>query len=199
MNIDTQYPTRTGLITASRCADLMTRGRGGQEFGETAKTYALELALKRMGYNPDSVSTWQMEWGNEHEPEAREIYENNREIAVMLPGFTVDPTDDQVGCIPDGMVEPEGLLEIKCPQWKAHVDYMLNGPEKRYWQQMQFQMMVTGAQWCDFMTYHPDFPIEIRAKVHRIERDEDYIQLIRDRIEIFKIVVDEIQTKLLTR
>ena len=46
----------------------------------------------------------------------------------------------------------------------------MDGAERRYIYQMQFQMMVTGAQWCDFMTFHPEMPDHLKAKVWRVER-----------------------------
>ena len=190
--INTTYPARAGRITASRCADMMTRDRSRQpdSFGETARTYALELALQRLGYTPESVTTWQMEWGIEHEPAAREIYAENRGVNVEMPGYIA--MNEEVGCTPDGVMS-EGILEIKCPQWKNHAEFLMDppGPTHQYWKQMQFQMMVTGADWCDFMTFHPDFPDGLKAKVHRINRDEDYIELIRQRIPLFLDIIND--------
>jgi len=182
---------RTGRITASRCADFMTNGKG-EMFGETAKTYAKELVCDRLGIERDEVTTWQMEWGIEHEPDARQIYENSRQIKVHLPGFIEFGTN--AGCTPDGVImkdeTPIGLLEIKCPQWKAYIDYLITKqPPKDYWQQMQFQMMVTGALWCDWMIYHPNFPDHLKAKVFRIERDQDYIDLIESRLQPFEELI----------
>jgi len=193
-NINEQYPDRAGLITASKCKDFMTKGRG-EPFGETAKTYAAELVLAEMGYNPESFTTWQMEHGIENEPNAREIYEKSRGVICDLPGF-IKMDGLNVGCTPDGMVGEDGLLEIKCPQPPAHTKYLLNGPPKEYIQQMQFQMMVTGAIWCDFMTFHPDFPEGLQAKVFRIDRDQDYIDLIKSRIIPFNELMAEIRAGL---
>ena len=57
-------------------------------------------------------------------------------------------------------------------------------------------MMVTDSDWCDFMSFHPHFPDTIKAKVFRIERDQDYIDLIKTRIENFKVLMSEIEAKL---
>jgi len=181
--------SRQGRITASRCADFMARGRGKDvEFGETAKTYAKELALARLGVDVEStVTTWQMEWGLEYEPFAREIYEQSRNVEVRMPEFIT--MGDDAGCTPDGVIG-DGLLEIKCPQWKAHVDYLLNGPPKQYIYQMQFQMMVSGAEWCDFMTFHPEFPDNLKAKVFRVERDGVFITQMVNRIAKFVPIIE---------
>ena len=187
---------RNACITASRCSDFMTKGKG-EMFGETAKTYAKEIMLKRLGMEIEGPTTWQMEWGLEHEPDARYIYERSRSVKCELPGFVTMENFKNVGCTPDGLVGDDGLLEIKCPQWKAHIDYLLSDhPPKQYWQQIQFQMMVTGRKWDDFMIFNPIFPEQLIAKVIRVERDQDYINEIQSRIEPFEELIDEMMDKL---
>jgi len=178
---------RPGRITASRALDMMTKGRGkDKEFGETALTYAKELALKRIGFEPDDIKTWQMEWGNEWEPHAFEVYTQSR--GEVLPSQFVT-YEDYAGASPDGFVGTDGLLEIKCPQWKAHVDHLLNGPARGYVYQMQFQMFVTGRKWCDFFSFHPHFPDHIKGKVIRVERDETLMYDFADRLPKFEAIV----------
>lgn len=175
---------RNGKITASRAMDFMTKGRGkDKDFGLTALSYAKELALHRMGIDvEEGLTTWQMEWGVQYEPDARKIYEQSRG-KVIMPKFII--YNDNVGATPDGFVGNDGILEIKCPQQNNHVNYLLNGPEKKYIYQMQFQMMVTNTEWCDFMTFHPHFPDKLKAKVFRIERDEALIAEFIERIPLF--------------
>lgn len=188
------WPIRTGRITASRCHEFMTKGKG-ELFGETAKTYAKELLMARIGIEIETPTTYAMEWGIEHEPDAREIYEQSRNIKVKLPGFI--HMSWNIGCTPDGIVDPDGLLEIKCPQEKAHFNYLLSDhPPKQYWQQMQFQMMVTGAKWCDWMTFNPLFPDKLKAKVIRVKRDQDFIDMILSRIDPFEEMINEMKEKL---
>jgi len=195
---------RIGKITASRCSEFMTKGKG-ELFGETAKTYAKELLMARMGIEIETPITWQMEWGLEHEPDARAIYEQSRNVKVELPGFI--QFGSNAGCTPDGVIgrlyydnglnRNHGLLEIKCPQEKAHLNYLLSDhPPKQYWQQVQFQMMVTGARWCDWMTFNPLFPDHLKAKVIRVERDQDFIDEIISRIDPFEEMINEMQSKL---
>jgi len=180
---------RPGRITASRALDFMTKGRGGIEFGETARTYAKELALKKLGFvDEDQYESYAMQRGIELEPDAREVYARSRGIEVEMPGFIT--LGDHIGCTPDGLVGEDGMLEIKAPGWKNHVDYILQGAERRYIMQMQFQLMVTDRKWCDFMTFHPDMPEGLQAKVHRYERDEVMIAEMQARIEPFIVLRD---------
>jgi len=172
MNINEQYPDRRGKITASQAFAVQAKGRTN-ELGKMALTYANELVLARLGIVQDNFTSWQMEIGIEREPDARLIYEKSRNVKVKLPGFVTMPGYDFIGCTPDGVADWV-LLEIKCPQPKAHLDYLLNGIPDNYYAQVQFQMMVTGAKCCDFMTFNPEFSDKLKAKVYRIEPDQLY-------------------------
>lgn len=165
------HEARKGLITASRAADMMISGRGNQMFGKTAIGYATDLILARIGVEVENITTWQMEWGIEHEPEARDIY-HKQVAAVVEVGFVIHPDFNFIGCSPDGLIGNEGEIEIKCPQERAHLLHLLSDdPPKNYWYQMQFQMMVTGRKWCDFISFHPYFPDNVMFKKIRVMAD----------------------------
>jgi len=184
----TLSPERTGRITASRAFDVMAKGKGNHLFGTMALTYANELANERLGVEEDGFTNFAMQWGIEHEHYAREIYEDSRNVIVAQPGFIKHPKYDFIGCTPDGVVG-SNLLEIKCPQPKAHLDYLRNGIPPKYFAQVQFQMMVCGSEWCDFMTFNPKFPDRLKAKVYRIPADKDFQADLLDRcIELDKLV-----------
>lgn len=55
------------------------------------------------------------------------------------------------------------------------VDYI----KPEYKTQVQFNLFVTDRQWCDFIYYHPRSSIVVK----RIERDEEYIQKIKDTLD----------------
>lgn len=197
------FEKRGGKITASRALDFMTSGRAKADiFGETAKTYARQLALERLGYEIDDIDTWQMEWGKEWEGPAGKIYVDNNPDKICKPNAEFMPYlafPDIAGCTPDIMVFEdeteeiiEGLVEIKCPQWAAYSKYYLEGPtaERRYIYQMQFQMMCTGAQWCDFLIFHPHMPTGMKAKVFRVEADDVLITDMHNRLEPFNMLVE---------
>jgi hypothetical protein len=56
--------------------------------------------------------------------------------------------------------------------------------------------MVSDRKWCDFVSFHPDFPDHLKVKVIRVERDEKYISLMRERIAEFKELLISINDKL---
>lgn len=185
-------------ITASRCKELMSNGRGKEiKLGDTVYAYAREIVLQEMGFEIPDVVTDAMEWGLEYESDARDVYIRSRNAVVELPGFIIDPTDDDVGCTPDGVVDGLGTLEIKCPQWREYSRiFFADSVPTDYLPQIQFQLMVTGLGWCDFMIFHPEMPDGMKAKVFRVERDEEYINRVRARIVEFKEVLKEYRSKL---
>ena len=175
------HDARRGLITASRAADLMTNGGGSEMFGKTAYSYANDLIIARLGVETENYTSAAMEWGIEWEQEARKIY-NDQVSPVTEDGFIVMPGFDFIGCSPDGLVGTIGLIEIKCPQERAHLSHLLlDEVPKPYWYQMQFQMMVTGRKWNDFISFHPYFPDNLMFKKIRVERNEETIKTMLDR------------------
>ena len=113
-----------------------------------------------------------MQWGLDHEDEARTRYEFETVYRVKEIGFAwLDGFEGRIGCSPDGIVG-DGLVEIKCPSSKAHVDHMLDGAPKAYHLQMQFQMLVMDAQWCDFVSYDPRMTTGADYYCRRYQRNE---------------------------
>ena len=108
---------------------------------------------------------------HEHEATARWLYELETLLTVSEVWF-VD-YDEYSGCSPDGVIfstekDPNDILyfpntikwivEIKCQDNKAHLKTLLTKKaESKYERQMQMQLLVTGAEWCDFVAYNPNF------------------------------------------
>lgn len=110
--------------------------------------------------------------GTELEPEAREAYEFITGKTVTEYGFILDDSKE-FGCSPDGLVETDGGLEIKCPAATTMVKY-LRDPQalvKAYYQQIQGCLWITDSQWWDAFAYHPEMP----HVLVRVERDEEFI------------------------
>ena len=64
-----------------------------------------------------------------------------------------------VGCSPDALVGEDGCLELKCPRADTHLLWLARDAIPRdHVVQVQGHIWVTGRSWCDFQSYHPDFP-----------------------------------------
>jgi len=163
---------RVGKVTASRIADMVARTKTG--WGASRANYAAQLVAERLTGEPtEGFTNAAMQWGIEHEGEARTAYEFIRDADVAAVGFVPHPTIPMSGASPDGLVGDDGLVEIKCPNTATHIDTLLN-PEvdSKYVLQMQWQMACTGRKWCDFASFDPRLPAAMQLVVIRINRDD---------------------------
>jgi predicted phage-related endonuclease len=133
-----------------------------------------------------------MQWGIDHEAEARSAYEFELGVTVQEVGFVDHPSIDMSGASPDGFVGDDGLLELKCPETKGHIEVLLSKkiPEK-YCKQMQWQMSCTGRKWCDFATYDPRMPQELQLWIFRVMRDQKMIDELEREARLFLAELDE--------
>lgn len=169
------FAARLGKVTASRVADAIARTKSG--YSASRENYATELALERiMGYSQPGYTSPAMQWGIATEPEARAAYEMARGDMVAGCGLIDHPTIEMSGASPDGLIGSNGLLEIKCPESKQHLEYLrLSTAPAKYKPQIQWQLACTGRAWCDFVSYDPRFPEPLRLHIVRVDRDAEYI------------------------
>src|SRR6478752_2514409 len=162
------HALRLGKVTASRVADVMAKTKTGPSASRAS--YAAQLVAERLTGTPaESFSNAAMQWGNDKEPEARSLYEFRTEALIEEVGFIDHPTIAMTGASPDGQVDADGLVEIKCPQTATHIDTFVSGAvPTKYLTQMQWQMACTGRAWCDFVSYDPRLPEAMRLFVRRV-------------------------------
>lgn len=181
---------RLGKATASRMADICATTKTG--WGASRANYAAQLIAERLtGVTAETYSNAAMEWGTATEAEARSVYSFVNDATISLVDFVPHPMIDMSGASPDGLVGDDGLVEIKCPNTATHIDTLLKRtvPEK-YILQMQWQMVCTGRQWCDFVSYDPRMPENLRMFVKRIDRSDAVISDLEDKVRAFLAEVD---------
>jgi len=186
------HELRRGKVTASRVADILAKTKTGTS--ASRQNYLIELALQRTtkAIEP-SYTNAAMEWGTATEPQARVAYEVNTSNFVDQVPFIDHPTIEGFGCSPDGLVGADGLLEIKCPNSATHWEYYkAKEPPKKYFIQMQAQMSVTGAKWCDFVSFDPRMPERSQLLIVNVPRDPEFIVYMEAEIKIF---LDEVATE----
>jgi len=102
------------------------------------------------------------------------------------------------GASPDGLVNDDGLIEIKCPNTATHIETLLSQTVPgKYNTQMQFQMACTGRKWCDFVSFDNRLPHELQLFVKRVPRDDEFIKQIEAEIVQFLAELDEKIKKLM--
>lgn len=190
---------RLGKVTASRITDVLAKGKSGEAV--TREDYRTELVVQRLTNEPgESFTNAAIEHGINTEPMARIAYEAHANVFVEQIAFVDHPTIEWFGCSPDGLVGETGLVEIKCPNSKTHIKYLLGGkPPAKYVPQMQCQMAVTGREWCDFVSYDPRLPEDLQLFVVRLERDVSYIMAMEEEVDKFLKEVSGMYSKLKER
>lgn len=173
---------RSGMITASRIADLMAKIKTGESASRA--NYRAQLVAERLTGKPqESFSNAAMQWGTEQEPMARSAYEILRGEMIEQVGFCPHPEIEKSGASPDGLIGADGLIEIKCPNTATHIEYAVSGkPPSKYLLQMLWQMECTGRKWCDFVSYDPRMPPDMQLFVVRINRDDERIKEIKTEV-----------------
>jgi len=178
------HELRRGKVTASRVADILAKTKTGPS--ASRQNYLIELALQRTTKTiQPSYTNDAMAWGTATEPQARVAYEVKTGNFVDQVSFIDHPTIKGFGCSPDGLVN-DGLLEIKCPNSATHWEYFkYNRPPQKYVIQMQAQMAVTGAKWCDFVSFDPRMPERSQLLIVNVPRDSEFILFMEAEINQF--------------
>jgi len=179
------YAARIGKATASRFKDAIAALKSGAP-AQAQRDYLTELVVERLTQQPiQRFQNAAMTWGTEQEPAARAAYERATGTSVEETGFVAHDTL-LAGCSPDGLVDWDGLIEIKCP-WNTanHIETLLNGMPAEHMPQLQGQMWITGRQWCDFVSYDPRMPEPLQLHVQRIQRDPGFIADLEAKVTSF--------------
>lgn len=193
---DEWFAARRGVPTASRYAEFVKPASGEYSKGtKGTQGYIHELVAEIADpmYVKSTYTSDAMENGNVMEPQARGMYEFENSVTAQQVGFILDD-DERFGCSPDSLIRDDGGLELKCPQAKAHVEYLMGGviPIK-YRPQVYGSMIVTGRDWWDFMSYHP----AMESLVVRATIDDPYAKSMRESMKKFWMDFQAIKAKVI--
>lgn len=129
-----------------------------------------------------------MKRGLELEAEARETLE--QELGVKLPPCVI--TNGHRMASLDGLSDDGTIaVEIKCPGRKDHDLGMIGLVPKKYYAQLQHQMIVCGLEKMYYMTYNENYKNDFNY--FWVYRDEEYIQkLIEKEDEFYRCVTENL-------
>lgn len=191
---DSWLRARCGIFTASRAGDLMKKQKNGKPYA-TRGNYITEIALERLTHElPESFTSTDMQEGIDRERTAALAYSfhtgnETEQTGLWIKGFYGASPDDLI-------VGQNGGVEYKNPRANTHKETLESGniPEHYYWQLLQ-NMLVTGADFWDYVSFHPAFPPNAQLFIKRIERenvqtDLDWLEqeLIQANLEADQIV-----------
>lgn len=190
-NTDEWFQMRAGKLTSSKLGVIMANY--GKAFGEPAKKYAVSIAIEQLTGMAieSSYSNDHMQRGHDQEPIARMLYEEYMFCNVSKGGFF---TSDFVGCSPDGLINDCGLIEIKSVIENIHfATVKRQSLDPSYKWQCIGNLMFTGRDWLDFVSYCSAFPEDKQLFVKRIWKDNlsEEFKMISIRVDEFKRLVEE--------
>jgi len=190
------FELRRGKPTSSGADRLITATGKPSKAG--LASYARELAGDVLRGTQDDK--WQ---GNQHterghnlEPVAADAYEFifNRKLSTV--GFCTDD-DERYGASPDRLTDDNGLVEIKCFDYDAHINALVyysrhKKPPGDRLAQCQMQLYVTGYRYVDLFYYHKTLP-ELRIRILPIKTYFESLEcqindVIEERNVILKIL-----------
>lgn len=169
---------KLGKVGGSRATDILNKGKGRER-------YLVELACERINGTAKQFSARSTEHGKMTEDQARAVYQIETGNRIEPVGFV--ELSEYAGCSPDGFVGDDGMIEIKCPiDLSKHIHTVIYGmDDKEHKPQVQFNLMVSGRQWCDFISYSNDAPDAKKIAIWRQNRDEQYIEKLRSELDRF--------------
>lgn len=186
-NSDEWFDLRAGKLTGSAFSKIMANF--GKAFGEPAKNIAMNLAVERITGRPTdsgSFTNSHMERGHDQEPVARMLYEDTTFSSVTNGGFFCH---NDVGCSPDGLVDDDGVIEIKSVVASTHFKNVSRGSfDPAYKWQLVGNLHYTGREYIDFISYCADYPSSKRLYICTISKDK-----VRCEIEQLLFRVDQFQ------
>ena len=187
---------RLGVVTASRMADLTAKTKSG--YGASRGNYLAEKLIERLTGEPqDTYTNAAMAWGSEQEPHARNAFEFYSGETVQEVGFILHPTIKNCGASPDGLIGERGMLEIKCPNSSTHIEYLLKEEiPLKYQLQMQLQLMCCQREWCEFVSYDPRLPEEMKLWTQTFAYNESMAEMLETEINKFNEELFETERQL---
>jgi predicted phage-related endonuclease len=184
---------RIGKLTASRMADAMSFLKNGKE-SAARRQYKIDLVAERMTdvVVPHHVNDAMLH-GIEFEAEAKELYAQITGRTIRPAAYIDHPTIDFFGATPDGYVEDDGLIQVKCPTTTMFIKWKLAGviPEEHK-PQIATEMLVTGKVWNDFFAYDPRMPAGKNFLLVRFTDCDDYLKCVQASAIMFLDEVDEL-------
>ena len=175
---------RKGRATASEASKIITPT--GKVSSSRVK-YMRKLARECVCNDPlEWFGNKHTDWGNEHEPAARNLFAEITEMDVREVGFCTRE-DGIIGFSPDGLIYdgsiPISGLELKCPGPDVHTDYLMEGElPADYKIQVHWSLAASGLSAWYFMSYFPG----LNPFILKVEAD-DFTELVREAQDQFLI------------
>lgn len=166
------HTLRLGRLTGSVAGDMLATVKTKGAEAAARRDLRLRLVCERLtgaSSESDYVSK-EMARGIDLEPAARAAYEAATGSLVRPVGFLAHD-ELAAGCSPDGLVRG-GIVEIKCPKAATHLSYIRGRAlPADYRAQVTHNLWITGAGFCDFVSYDDRMPAALQLFRVRVPRE----------------------------
>lgn len=179
---------RRGVCTASMFRIAREKLKNGQPSAR-ATLYAQNTARERCGGRaPAEYVNAAMRFGTEQEPAARLAYEDRTGNLVESVGFACTE-DRKFGCSCDGLVDDDGIIEIKTlVSSDTLFNVLVHGDISEFIDQINGEMWLLGRAWCDLLLWAPDLPAN-QLTVIRVGRNDDALEALEADLVAFDRMV----------
>ncbi len=193
------FQSRLGRVTGSCAHEMLATPKGGK--GELAgrRNLRVRLALERLtgrSLDDGGFQSKAMEQGIEREVDACATYEALTGRLLSSCGFLAHH-ELNAGVSLDGYLgDFDGIVEVKSPIPATHLEYLRSGRiPANYLSQVTHGLWLTGAPWCDWLSYNPDFPEGLQVKLVRVMADQVDLGAYDAALRLFLAEVDaEVQS-----
>ncbi len=167
------FKARLGRLTGSRAKDMLATIKTGE--AAARRDYRADLVCERLTgeMDDDGYVSKEMQRGTDLEPAAFAAYQIHSGNLCRRTGF-VQLDDLMAGCSLDGDTDDmTGIIELKVPKKATHLKYLrAKSVPSDHLAQVTHNLWVTGAQWCDFVSFDPRFPEHLQLFVVRVARKD---------------------------
>lgn len=166
------FKARLGRLCGSRAGDMLSTIKTGE--AAARRDLRVQLVVERLTatLQEDTFINGAMQWGVDHEADAFAAYEALTGNVAQRTGFLAHDTL-MAGCSLDGHVDDfAGICEFKCPKSATHLKYLKGGKgaPSEHLPQITHNLWISGADWCDFLSFDPRFPAHLRTFLARVNR-----------------------------
>lgn len=164
------------------------------DFGSASGLYTKYLTQdefierKKNNYEiTDEFSLKCMKYGIENEALARKLYEEKTCNKVIQIGLVVPKFNLNIGASVDGLVNNDGIIEIKCPyklydevkrnEYYRHKNIKSENINLGHYCQIQGQLEILNREWCDYVVY-----FEGKIYTYRILRDKNFWKMMYEKL-----------------
>ena len=183
---DEWFKARMGCLTGSVVGDIMPGARGGYTKARETLLYKKVVEYLANVDESDPIPKRFSDWGHEYESEAIEQVEEIKDFHFVKAGLIKSDFSDLVATSVDAITEDGRMTtEVKCPYYmRSHLKHIKNNPavnekaDKNYYWQIRMHMLVTGAEWCTWSSYHPLFEPR-KSFIVMIQRDDAEMNLLK--------------------